>query len=113
MDHPPDISPVQHETEEYAHDVSHHVRKYLMVGALLIAFTALTVFLSYIDFGSRKLNIAIGMLVATFKAGLVGAIFMPLSSEKKLIYRILLFTVFFVAALFWLTYLHWYDPVSR
>ncbi|MDQ6861142.1 MAG: cytochrome C oxidase subunit IV family protein [Verrucomicrobiota bacterium] len=113
MDHPPDISPVQHETEEYAHDVSHHVRKYLMVGALLIAFTALTVFLSYIDFGSRKLNIAIGMLVATFKAGLVGAIFMHLSSEKKLIYRILLFTVFFVAALFWLTYLHWYDPVSR
>ncbi len=56
---------------------------------------------------------AIGMLVATFKAGLVAAIFMHLSSERKLIYRVLIFTVFFVFALFWLTYLHWYDPVIR
>ncbi len=93
--------------------VGQHVKKYLMVGTVLLIFTALTVFLSYVDFGSQKANMAIGMLVATFKAGLVGAIFMHLSSEKKLIYRILLFTVFFVAALFWLTYLHWYDPISR
>ncbi|MFL6529921.1 MAG: cytochrome C oxidase subunit IV family protein [Chthoniobacterales bacterium] len=113
MQHPPDVAPVDHETEEYAHDVSHHVRKYLMVGALLLIFTGLTVFLSYVDFGSRKLNMAIGMLVATFKAGMVGAIFMHLAAEKKLIYRVLLFTFFFVLALFWLTYLHWYDPVSR
>ncbi len=113
MNNPPDISPAKHETEEYAHDVSHHVKKYLFVGALLLTFTALTVFLSYIDFGSRKANIAIGMIVATIKAGLVGSIFMHLSAEKKLIYRILLFTFFFVAALFWLTYLHWYDPISR
>ena len=113
MNNPPDITPVPHETEEYAHDVSHHVKKYLLVGAILLTFTALTVFLSYVDFGSRKANMAIGMLVATFKAGVVAAIFMHLSAEKKLIYRILIFTFFFVAALFWLTYLHWYDPVSR
>ncbi len=95
------------------HDVSAHVKKYLMVGALLLIFTIITVALSYIDFGSSKANMAIGMLVATFKAGLVAAIFMHLSAEKKLIYRILLFTAFFVFGLFWLTYLHWYDPVSR
>ena len=95
------------------HDVSKHVRKYLMVGALLLVFTLITVGLSYVDFGSAKANMAIGMLVATFKAGLVAAIFMHLSSEKQLIYRILLFTVFFVLGLFWLTYLHWYDPVVR
>ena len=53
------------------------------------------------------------MLVATFKAGLVAMIFMHLSAEKQLIYRMLIFTVFFVLALFWLTYLHWYDPISR
>ena len=98
---------------DHDHDVGAHVKKYLMVGGLLLAFTILTVFLSYVDFGSHKANMAIGMLVATFKAGLVAAIFMHLSAEKKLIYRILLFTAFFVFGLFWLTYLHWYDPVSR
>ena len=95
------------------HDVSKHVRKYLMVGALLMIFTIITVALSYFDFGSHKANIAVGMLVATFKAGLVAAIFMHLSAEKQLIYRVLLFTVFFVLGLFWLTYLHWYDPIAR
>ena len=95
------------------HDVSKHVNKYLMVGGVLIACTALTVFLSYVNFGTHKANMAVGMLVATFKAGLVAAIFMHLSSEKKLIYRILIFTGFFVFALFWLTYFHWYDPITR
>ena len=95
------------------HDVSKHVKKYLMVGALLMVFTIITVALSYFDFGSHKANIAVGMLVATFKAALVAAIFMHLSAEKQLIYRVLLFTVFFVLGLFWLTYLHWYDPIVR
>ena len=95
------------------HDVSKHVRKYLMVGGLLLAATVLTVFLSYVDFGSAKANMAIGMLLATIKACLVAVIFMHLSAEKKMIYRILIFTGFFVLALFWLTYLHWYDPISR
>ena len=95
------------------HDVSKHVKKYLMVGALLMIFTIITVALSYFDFGSHAANIAIGMLVATFKAGLVAAIFMHLSAEKQLIYRVLIFTVFFVLGLFWLTYLHWYDPIVR
>lgn len=95
------------------HDVAKHVRKYLMVGALLLIFTAITVGLSYVDFGTNKANMAVGMLVATFKAALVAAIFMHLSAEKQLIYRILIFTGFFVLGLFWLTYLHWYDPVVR
>ena len=101
-----------HGHDDHDH-VAGHVKKYLIVGALLLVFTIITVALSYVDFGSAKANIAIGMLVATFKAGLVAAIFMHLNAERKLIYRVLIFTVFFVAALFWLTYLHWYDPVSR
>ena len=98
---------------EHEHDVSKHVKKYIMVGVILLAFTGLTVFLSYVDFGNRKTNMAVGMLVAAFKAGLVAGIFMHLSAERKLIYRILMFTAVFVFALFWLTYLHWYDPISR
>jgi cytochrome c oxidase subunit IV len=99
--------------EHGAHNVAKHVRKYLMVGATLIVFTAITVFLSYVNFGTMKANVAVAMLVATFKAALVATIFMHLSNEKHLIYRILLFTAFFVLGLFFLTYLAWYDPVVR
>ncbi len=84
-----------------------------MVGATLLAFTAVTVALSYVNFGTQKANVAVALLVATFKAGLVAAIFMHLSAEKRLIYRVLIFTGFFVFGLFWLTYLAWYDPVHR
>ena len=111
--HPHGAEAVVHDHDHDHHDVSKHVRKYLMVGALLMIFTVITVALSYFDFGSHKANIAVGMLVATFKAGLVAAIFMHLSAEKKLIYQVLIFTVFFVLGLFWLTYLHWYDPIAR
>ena len=85
----------------------------MMVGATLLVFTGITVALSYVDFGTRKANIAVAMLVAMFKAGLVAAIFMHLSAEKKLIYRVLIFTGLFVFALFWLTFLAWYDPVHH
>ncbi|MDQ6913835.1 MAG: cytochrome C oxidase subunit IV family protein [Verrucomicrobiota bacterium] len=107
------VAPGEHTPHDDHHDVSKHVKKYLLVGGVLLAFTALTVFLSYVDFGSRKTNIAVGMLVAAVKAGMVAGIFMHLSAERKLIYRILIFTAMFVFALFWLTYLHWYDPISR
>ena len=99
--------------EHSAEHVAKHIKGYLMVGATLLIFTIITVGLSYVHFGTQKANIAVAMLVATFKAGLVAAIFMHLSSEKRLIYRILIFTGFFVIGLFWLTYLAWYDPVTR
>jgi caa(3)-type oxidase subunit IV len=113
MNNPPDVSPDPSEHEEYAHNVQKHVKAYLMVGATLLAFTAITVVLSYVNFGTQKANIAVALLVATFKAGLVAAIFMHLAAEKRLIYRVLIFTGFFVLGLFWLTFLAWYDPVVR
>ena len=113
MNNPPDVSPDPAEHEEYAHNVQKHVRGYLTVGAMLLAFTFITVALSYVDFGTKKVNIAVAMLVATFKAGLVAAIFMHLAAERRLIYRFLIFTALFVMGLFWLTFLAWYDPVSR
>lgn len=99
--------------EHAAHDVAKHIRAYLMVGLTLLVFTGITVALSYINFGTQKANVAVAMLVATFKAGLVAAIFMHLSNEKRMIYRILIFTAFFVLGLFFLTYLAWYDPIVR
>lgn len=113
MNNPPDISQDPAEHEEYAHGVHQHVMRYVMVGATLLVFTALTVALSYVNFGTAKANIIVAMLVATFKAGLVAAIFMHLAAEKRLIYRVLIFTVFFVLGLFFLTYLAWYNPIVR
>jgi caa(3)-type oxidase subunit IV len=113
MNNPPDVSPDPAEHEEYAHNVGKHVKGYLIVGAILLAGTALTVALSYVDFGNSKANMAVAMLLAAVKVSFVGAIFMHLAAEKKLIYRVLLFTAVFVFALFWLTYLAWYDPISR
>jgi cytochrome c oxidase subunit 4 len=85
-----------------------------MVGALLLAFTGITVALSYVHFGTQKANIAVAMLVATLKASLVAAIFMHLAAEKRLIYRILIFTGFFVLGMFWLILFAWYDyPIFR
>src|SRR2546429_9626726 len=114
MNNPPDISQDPAEHEEYARNVQKHVRGYLMVGALLLVFTGITVALSYVDFGARKANIAVAMLVATLKAGMVAAIFMHLAAEKRLIYRILIFTGFFVLGMFWLILFAWYDyPIFR
>src|SRR6266545_1666595 len=98
MNNPPDISQDPKEYEEYAHGIQKHVRGYLMVSALLLTFTAVTVALSYVDFGTRKANIGIAMLVATLKAGAVAAVFMHLAAEKRLIYRILIFSGLY----FWL-----------
>ena len=82
-------------------------------GRALLTFTAITVAV-LVDFGARKANIAVAMLVATLKAGLVAAIFMHLAAEKRLIYRILIFTGFFVLGMFWLILLAWYDyPIFR
>jgi cytochrome c oxidase subunit 4 len=113
MNNPPDVSPDPAEHEEYAHNVQKHVRGYLIVGATLLAFTGITVALSYVNFGTQKANVAVALLVAMCKAGLVAAIFMHLAAEKRLIYRILIFTGFFVLGLFGLIFLAWYNPVVR
>jgi caa(3)-type oxidase subunit IV len=113
MNNPPDVSPDPVEHEEYAHNVQKHVKGYLWIGAILLGCTALTVALSYFDFGTRKANVAVAMFVAMVKAGLVATVFMHLAAEKRLIYRVLVFTGLFVFALFWLTYLAWYNPIVR
>src|SRR5260221_13872942 len=105
MNNPPTTEPVDHETEHYAHDVSKHVRGYLIVGATLLIFTGLTVALSYVNLGSQKANVAVAMLVATFKAGVFAFIFLELSAEKKIIFRVRVFTWGFFFALFCLTFL--------
>ena len=91
--------------------VESHAKAYLAVGAILLALTGFTVFLSYVDFGSQSRNIIVGMVVATFKASLVAAIFMHLKGEKKTIWQFLIMTTIFAIGLFMLTLLANGDPI--
>ena len=117
-----------HDEHGHAHhgDYLHHVKPYLIVGGLLFLFTIITVGLSYLDFEhvgifktmfgwigveGHGINIFIGLVVAAFKVGLVGAWFMHLKQEKAPIWRPLIFTFIFVLGLFLLFLLHWIDPI--
>lgn len=94
-----------------AHDVSKEVRKYLLVFAALIVGTIITVWVSYFDFGSARANIIVALVIASVKASLVGAFFMHLIDERKLVYGVLGATVFFFIGLMYLT-LWSSDPAS-
>jgi caa(3)-type oxidase subunit IV len=110
-EHAPDAG---HDHAADAAHVAAHVKGYLVVGGILIVCTAITVWLSYFDFDhmlGKGWNFIIAMILATFKVGLVGAIFMHLKGEKWTIWRFLLFTAFFAVGLFLLTIFHWGDPI--
>ena len=85
------------------HDVSKEVRKYLLVFGALMVGTALTVWASYINFGSHTMNVVVALVIAIVKAGLVAGFFMHLIDERKLIYGVLGATVFFFIGLMYIT----------
>ena len=92
-----------HSHAHSAHDVSKEVRKYLIVFGALLLGTILTVWASYINFGTPGANIIVALVIATIKAGLVAGFFMHLIDERKVIYGVLGATVFFFIGLMYLT----------
>jgi len=109
--HPPSDS---HEPHDDAHELEHirsHVAFYWKIFGSLLLFTVLTVVAAKINFGSHANNFAVGLLIASLKAGLVALFFMHLWGEQKLIYRILTFTVFFAIGLFALSLLAYFDHI--
>lgn len=85
------------------HDIRKDVRRYVMVFVALLVGTVITVGAYYLHLPSVALTIALALLIASVKAFLVAGYFMHLISEKKMIYGILLTTVFFFAGLMYLT----------
>ena len=83
-------------------DIAHHITHYRNVFVYLLIGTALTVAASYLEFNVKDSiagAIFVGLTIATIKGYLVAANFMHLNSERKMIYWILLLTVFFLALL--------------
>jgi len=88
-------------------------KKYLGVLGVLIVGTIVTVLVSYVDFGGHAWNLTVGLAIATFKAACVALIFMHLNHERGVIYKFLLFTVIFFAAMMFLIVLHHFDPIHH
>jgi caa(3)-type oxidase subunit IV len=119
MDHAQDHSDKTHDAgehhgEEHPFDFNKSIRTYLKVGAVLIAMTFFTIAVAYLpifDFGDKHLNIGFGLLIAAFKVSLVCLIFMHLNHERGLIYKTLLFSMIFFAAMMFLFCLAYMDPI--
>ena len=88
--------------------IKKEVRRYLMVLGALAVLMLITVSISRLQLPTGE-AIALGLTVATIKGSLVAAFFMHLISERKLIFGVLLFTVFFFAMLLWGPWHHNYD----
>ena len=83
-------------------NMTHHIANYRKVFIFLLIGTTLTVWASYMEFNVQN-SIAgavfVGLTIAFIKGYLVAANFMHLNSEKKMIYWILLLTIFFLILL--------------
>ena len=103
------LSEEKHPTHHGDHDPAHHndpesvrkeIRRYMAVFVALAGLTVVTVAISYLHL-PKAAAIALALVVATIKGSLVAAVFMHLISEKKLIYAVLVLTVFFFGVLLW------------
>lgn len=91
---------------------------YMFIGALLFAFTVITVLVAtveWLDFGGHGfdgVDATIGLCIAAFKASLVMLIFMHLNNEKGMIY--FFYGLALVMAFFCMALIGWakYDPIQ-
>lgn len=89
----------------HAHDdspeaIRKEIRRYLYVLGALGVLTIITVAISQLHLPTRE-AVALALVVAAVKGSLVAAFFMHLISERKLIYAVLVLTVFFFGMLLW------------
>ena len=94
-----------------SHDIDRQVKTYILVFATLMALTFVTVAISRLHLPVHT-AVAIALIVASIKGGLVASYFMHLISEQKFIYWVLVVTVaFFVFLLFLPLWAH-FEPIT-
>ena len=92
-------------------DIDRQVKTYILVFVSLMVLTMITVAVSRLHLPIAG-AVAIALLVATVKGGLVASYFMHLISERKFIYWVLGFTVaFFLAVLLLPLWAH-FEPIG-
>ena len=72
--------------------VKKSIRTYMMIGAALFVFTAITVAVNQVHL-AVPMAITVALIIAGMKGSMVASVFMHLSHEKKWIYGALLLTV--------------------
>jgi cytochrome c oxidase subunit 4 len=102
--------PNQHHSPE---EIRKEVRVYLTVFACLTVLTGVTVWVCYGLQLPFHYAIMVGLAIALTKGFLVAGFFMHLLSEKKVIYGVLILTVFFFFLLVWLPWQHHVDPFGH
>ncbi len=91
-----------------AHDIKQEVRKYWKVFVALLILTIVTVAISYLQFG-LAVAVMVALSIAMVKGSLVACFFMHLISEKKAIFVLLGFVVFFFLSLMLLIYASYFN----
>ncbi len=81
--------------------IKRSIRSYMVVGALLLVFTGVTVAANSFHFAVPA-AITLALIIASIKGTMVASVFMHLSHEKKWIYGALLLTAFFFVVLLFL-----------
>ena len=92
-------------------EVKKSIRTYMLVGAALLMFTAITVGANQFHFGV-PVAVTVALIIATMKGSMVAGVFMHLSHEKQLIYGTLLLTAAFFFMLLFLPVLAHMDRVK-
>jgi cytochrome c oxidase subunit 4 len=91
-----------HDEHDSPENIKKEMTRYIGVFVALAALTGLTVWVRFSLNLPENQAIVVALIIATVKGSLVAAFFMHLISEKKLIYSVLMLTVFFFAVLMFL-----------
>lgn len=87
-------------SDSHAHDVSKHVKTYVMVFVGLAVLTAVTVWVAGFHL-TAMVGVTLALVIATIKGSMVASFFMHLVSERRGIFWILLLTAaFFLVLIF-------------
>ena len=92
-------------------DIDRQVRIYILVFVSLMVLTIVTVAISRLHLPVAG-AVAVALVVATIKGGLVAGYFMHLLSERKLIYWVLGITVAFFFAVLLLPLWGLFEPIK-
>ena len=93
------------------------IKTYTLIGLVLFIFTGVTVAVATVpalDIGVHGFDawdMILGLAIASFKATLVGYIFMHLNHEKKAIYWIFFGAIMFFGFMIFLFMFAKYDPI--
>ena len=89
-------------TEETKTESGHGERTYIFAWAMLVTLTAITVGVYRLDLGTA--GVAIALLIASLKAGVILLFFMHLRQESLFLKSVFLLPVFLLAAIIGLTF---------